>query len=89
MAMESNAKLKPLSRHQLIERNVQLHYELDKQRREAGNLKFQLDRALEKTAPPKPDLSMVEARIKLLSQLGQLVEATSKAVVWAVGKEQL
>lgn len=37
----------------------------------------------------KVDNSMIEARSKLASQVGQLVEAVSKAVVMLVGKEQL
>ena len=33
------------------------------------------------------DIKMLEARIKLASSVGQLVEATSKAVTFIVGKE--
>lgn len=35
------------------------------------------------------DLSMIDARNRMLSNLGQLVEAVSKAIVYVVGKELL
>lgn len=33
------------------------------------------------------DIQMLETRVKLASSVGQLVEATSKAVMFIVGKE--
>lgn len=61
------------------------------QRERVESLQHQVHLGLNqlKASQAKPDISMIEARTKLASQVGQLVEAVSKAVVFLVGKEAL
>lgn len=53
--------------------------ELEKLKLDNRDIRAQLDRRL--------DTSMMKERIQLCSSLGQLIEATSKAVMFIVGKE--
>lgn len=52
--------------------------------------RIQADRDMwQKKAQERLDTQMLDARIKLASNLGQLVEAVSKAVTYVIGKEVL
>lgn len=46
-----------------------------------------LTKEWQKKATERLDLQMLEARIKLASNVGQMVEAVSKAITYIVGKE--
>jgi hypothetical protein len=68
-----------ITKAQLIEDNRDLRKLL-----EASHKQTELWRT---KAEQRLDTQMLDARIKLASQLGQMIEATSKAIAYIVGKE--
>jgi hypothetical protein len=86
---------KPLSRRDLIKRNVQLVLTIEHKERSITEMynAYQRDRddwtAKEARLREQLQLKFVDERTRLLSSLGQLTEALSKAIIYTVGKEQL
>lgn len=68
-----------ITKAELIEQNNNLRSALQEQRK--------LTIHWETKAKERLDVQMLEARMKLANSLGQMIEATSKAVQFIVGKE--
>jgi hypothetical protein len=68
-----------MTKAQLIAENAYLRTALNNQSEQTKVWKKKYDERL--------NTQMLDARIKLANSLGQMIEATSKAVVFVIGKE--
>ena len=68
-----------LTKSQLLIANNHLQNRLEEQKK--------LTQHWETKAKERLDMQMLDARIKLANSLGQMIEATSKAIQFIVGKE--